>query len=180
MTWKMMQWLCVGPWRFCCITWLPVTFVFSLSNHIFLKGRLPFGSLFLKENQFFFDLHIPVGSLCGNTKPGHVFVFPQVNAPLSAPGPSVVRSSPAQMNWHVTIAHTRARSASTVQCVTSASWGATTWLNMPGDMQASIPACSKAQVLQRGAGAPCLSPVILVTRALLGCESHPVLLFNVV
>lgn len=80
------------------------------------------------------------------------------------------------MSWRVTTAHTRARSASTVQCVTSASSGATTWLNMPGDTQASIPACFRAPVQPRDAATPCPCPrLTLETKALLGCETNTLL-----
>lgn len=111
--------------------------------------------------------HTKLGCVC-------VCVFPQVSAPSSVPGQTVARSSPDQTSWRVTTAHTRARSDSTARCVTSASWGATTWLNMPGDTQASIPACSRAPARPRDAAAQCpCPPLTLETRALLGCEAHP-------
>lgn len=100
-------------------------------------------------------------------------VFPQVSAPSSAPGQTVARSSRVQTSWRVTTAHTRGRSASTARCVTSASWGATTWLNMPGDTQASIPACCRAPVLPRDAAAPCPCPPLTLETRALGCEAHP-------
>lgn len=103
-----------------------------------------------------------------------VRVFPQASAPSNVPGPTVARSSPGQTSWRVTTARTRARSASTAHCVTSASWGATTWQNTPGDMRASIPACCRAPVQPRDAAAPrrCL-PLTLETGVLPGCEAHP-------
>lgn len=99
-------------------------------------------------------------------------LFPQVNAHSNARGQTVVKSSPAQMSSRVTTARTPARSASTAPCVTSASWGATTWRNMPADTQASIPACSRAPVWPRGAAAPCpCLPLTLETRVLQGCDT---------
>lgn len=99
------------------------------------------------------------------------YVFPQVSVRSSAPGPTVARSSHVLTSWPVTTAHTLARSVSTVQCVTSASWGATTWLNTPGDTQASIPACSRAPEQPNAAATlyPCLR-LSLETKALLECE----------
>lgn len=101
-------------------------------------------------------------------------VFPQVSVRSSVPGQTVARSSPDQTSWRVTTARTRERNVSTVQCVTSASWGATTLLNMPGDTKASIPACSRVPAQLRDAVAlyP-YRPLTLETKALLGCETHP-------
>lgn len=100
--------------------------------------------------------------------------FPQVSAPLSVPGQAAARSSPDRTSSPVTIARTQAKSASTVRCVTSASWGATTWRNTPGDIQAFIPACSRAPARPREGVAPCpCPPLILETEAPPGCETHP-------
>lgn len=103
-----------------------------------------------------------------------VRVFPQGSAPSSVPGPTVARSSPGRTSWPATTARTRARSASTARCATSASWGATTWLNTPGGTRASSPACCRAPAQPRDAAAPrrCHPPTP-ETGAPPGCEAHP-------
>lgn len=62
------------------------------------------------------------------------------------------------MSWLATTGLTLERSASTAPSVTSASWGVTISPNMLGDMQASIPACSRAQGWHKGNAAQCLHP----------------------
>lgn len=100
-------------------------------------------------------------------------VFPQANVHLNVRGQTAGRSSPAPMSWRVTTARTRARSASTAPCVTSASWGATTWPNTPAVTQASIPACSRAPAWPRGAAAPCpCLPLTPEAGVLSACETH--------
>lgn len=94
-------------------------------------------------------------------------LLPQVNAHLNVRGQTAVKSSPAQTSSRATTARTQVRSASPAPCVTSASWGATTWRNMPAATQASTPACCRAPVWPRGAAAPCpCLPLTLETRVL--------------